>query len=389
MRDYIERILKELIAAKSVNYDPADYPEGGPDGMASPGEEHKVAAIVERELSHFGVRVKKFADDPKRPDLFGFIGQGEPGYRKVLLIAHMDTVPAGSNWSKPPFEASVEGDVLYGRGAEDNKGQLASLLASVERFKKIEQDIKGQVIIAAVSDEEVRMCPGLQKVIREKLVAATDAIIPDVGEEMKKVTVAEKGRLLVQVAANGKEAHASRPQLGINAIDSMAQFLAALSSHQLRHEPSDLFPTGPTINAGLIKGGEAPNQVPAHCEVTLDIRYLPTQKPQDIVAELEEIAADLDASFTFTIRDDHVPMMLSQDAPIIAAIKKHADVTLTGIGGGTVSKVLVENGIDSVGFSPGDEDAAHVADEWISLSELEEFASKIVDIASDVANQKA
>jgi succinyl-diaminopimelate desuccinylase len=385
---YIFTLLSKLIRARTVNYDAKDYPGKGPDGMQSPGEEFKVAKIVEKEFSKAGVKFKVF-NKGKRPDVIAFIGQNKPGYRKLLLAAHMDTVPGGEGWTiTKPFVPKKVGNRMYGRGATDDKGPLAALIASSAGLKKIESKIRGQIIIAAVSDEEVNMCPGLVSLVKNKIIAATDAIIPDVGCNMKQLLIAEKGRLRVSVKSIGKSAHASIPDKGKNAIDVMSQFLVLLSRYQLKHEYDALFPDGPTMSTGLIKGGTAANQVPCSCESVIDIRYLPSQKPKEIIRELAKLSSEVPGEFIFSVQAESAPMKLNPGIPIVSLIKSHAQVKLAGMGGITVSKVMHSFGIDSVGFGPGDEGVAHVADEYVDLKELERFSELISKIAVDVANTK-
>ncbi|MBN2454248.1 M20/M25/M40 family metallo-hydrolase [Candidatus Woesearchaeota archaeon] len=388
---YIKKILFELIRQRTVNYDPADYRSSPPDGMQSPGEEYKVAKIVERELRKSKIKYKTF-NKGKRPDVFAFIGQNKPGYRKLILVAHMDTVPSGSGWTvTKPFSPKIARGIVYGRGVNDNKGVLASLLFAAKQLKKTERKIRGQIIIAAASDEEVNMCPGLASVLRKKLVKPTDAIIPDVARNMKEITIAEKGIVFVIVKAIGKAAHASRPKLGKNAIAAMSEFLSLLSNYELRHKYDKLFPEGPTVNIGRIEGGDVPNKVAESCEAILDIRYLPSQTVPKIIAELSQLSKQVSikgVKFAFTIRSKKPLMKVSPSSPAIKAIMKYSKAKPVGIGGGTISKIMVSTGIPSVGFAPGDEASGHCADEYVSLKELVTFSDLISKIAVDVANSK-
>lgn len=391
MKKYIPKVLSELIRIRTVSYDTADYPGKGPDGMASPGEEYKVARIVERELKKSKIKYKVF-NKGKRPDVFAFIGQNKPGYRKLILVAHMDTVPSGENWTvTKPFVPKIVRNTIYGRGVNDNKGVLASLLFAAKTLKRAEHKIKGQVIIAAASDEEVNMCPGFASIIKRKIVMPTDSIIPDVARNMKDITVAEKGIVFIVVRAEGRAAHASRPNLGRNAIAAMSEFLVSLSNYQLKHHHDKLFPDGPTVNIGRIEGGDAPNKVAESCEAVLDIRFLPSQTIPKIITELKKLLGTMHTKgvrFSFAVRSKKPLLKVPSSSLVIRAIQKYAKARPVGIGGGTISKILVSNGIPSVGFGPGDDESGHCADEYIDLKELERFADLISKIAIDIANTK-
>src|SRR5205823_6142695 len=125
--------------------------------------------------------------------------------------------------------------------------------------------------------------------LEQKLIDCTDAVIPDIAGEMREINVAEKGRVLLKVKAHGKQAHAMNPAKGVNAIHAMSRFLLELESLNLKHQTHPIL-GGPTINTGLIVGGMAPNAVAANCEVTLDIRYVPSQTASGIRDEIQALA---------------------------------------------------------------------------------------------------
>src|SRR5437773_714693 len=143
---------------------------------------------------------------------------------------------------------------------------------------------------------------------------------------MKEINVAEKGRVLLKVKARGKQAHAMNPAKGVNAIHAMARFLLALEKHELRHTPHPIL-GGPTVNTGLIRGGIAPNAVAADCEVTLDIRFVPSQTAEGVRDEIARLAGSVGmagASFDVEIYQTALPCEVSPDARIVKAILKHA-----------------------------------------------------------------
>src|SRR5262249_9638535 len=158
--------------------------------------------------------------------------------------------------------------------------------------------------------------------------------------------------------AHGKQAHAMNPSKGVNAIHAMSRFLLALEGLKLRHKTHAIL-GGPSINTGLIEGGIAPNAVPADCEVTLDIRYVPSQAPETIRDQIQSVANGVNmpgASFSVEIFQSSLPCEVSPDAPIVKLILKHApDAKVVGSGGGTFANPLVQAGIQAVGWAPGSE----------------------------------
>lgn len=389
-KPYIVQTLYKLIEIKTVNYNPVDYPTQGPDYMVFPGEEHKIVEFVRKELDTLNVDYQIF-NGKERPDLFAFIGQNKKGFKKILLSVHMDTVPSGNaQWKiTDPFIPKIKDGKIYGRGAGDDKGPAASLLAAAKILKQHEDKIQGQIILGFNADEEVNLCPGLKKVIQEGSIKVTDAIIPDVCRHMKEIVIGEKGRLLVKVTSHGKSSHASRPHLGKNAIVSLSSLAVLIDRYTLKHDKNPLFADGPTVNIGIMNGGDAPNIVPAIATMTMDIRYLPEQKPSEIINEFERLSLKVDGKFDFEIIGDHKPHVVPKDADMVKVIQKYSDAKLTGIGGGTVSKVLTSLGINAVGFAPGDETVIHGPDEFIEIDELVEYTGIISKISIDVANMKS
>jgi acetylornithine deacetylase/succinyl-diaminopimelate desuccinylase-like protein len=273
----------------------------------------------------------------------------------------------------------------------DNKGPLAAAFTAIKLLKEDESEIPGKVVFVAVADEEVGAGNGIEFLLEKGLIDATDAIVPDVAGEMQEINVAEKGRLVLKVHFKGKAAHAMHPFKGVNAIYAAARLLNLVEAHRFRFDPHPILDT-PTMTTGLIRGGSAPNHVAATCDVTLDIRYLPSQSAQGILAELEELARQVKlpgAGISFETVLEWLPSEVPEDAPIVYLIREVApDARIVGIGGGTLAKPLVHAGIQAVGWGPGNQAGYHGADEAIEVSQLLSFAGRLAAIAHTVASQK-
>ncbi|PYS96311.1 MAG: hypothetical protein DMF50_05085 [Acidobacteria bacterium] len=400
LRPFIVDLVLRVCRERTVNYFEADFPGGGPDGMASPGQESKVTAILAEELKRIRVPFTTHAKAPGRDNLLATVGQERPGYRRLLVLLHSDTVPSGapSDWKFQPFEPFEKGGMLYGRGVLDDKGPLVAAFATLRILKAHEGSIPGAFVFGAVGDEEVGVGVGLPYLIEQGLIRCTDAVIPDIAGNMKEINVAEKGRVLLKVRARGRQAHAMDPAKGINAIHAMARFLVALERHGLRHRAHPVL-GGPTINTGLVRGGVAPNAVPADCETTLDIRYVPGQTADGIRAELQSIADAAApapggagagaATIAVEVQQDALPCEVSPQAPIVRRILKHApDARVVGSGGGTFAKDLVLTGVDAVGWAPGDEATYHQPNEEIEVEQLVRFAGRLANLALEITNER-
>ncbi|MFQ5876290.1 MAG: M20 family metallopeptidase [Acidobacteriota bacterium] len=399
LRPFIVDLTLRISRERTVNYREDDFPGGGPDGMASPGQEGRVTAILVEELKRIGVPCSTHARVPGRDNLLATVGQGKPGYRHLLVLLHIDTVPSGSpsDWKFAPFEPFEKGGKLYGRGVLDDKGPLAASFAALRILKAHERAIPGAFTFGAVGDEEVGIGVGLPYLIEQGLIRCTDAIIPDIAGNMREINIAEKGRVLLKIRTRGRQAHAMDPARGVNAINAMARVLAALERMSLRHTPHPIL-GGPTVNAGLVRGGVAPNAVPADCEASLDIRYVPGQTAEGVRAEVQSIAEGAlggrdglpGAGVTVEIQQDALPCEVSPEAPIVKRILRHApDARVVGSGGGTFAKDLVLMGIDAVGWSPGDEATYHQPNEEMEVEQLVAFAGRLANLAFEITNEKA
>jgi acetylornithine deacetylase/succinyl-diaminopimelate desuccinylase-like protein len=398
LRSFIVDLTLRICRERTVNYFPEDFPAGGPDGMTSPGQEGKVAAVLAGELKRLGVRSTTHAKVPGRDNLLATVGKGQPGFRHMLVLLHTDVVPSGapSDWKFAPFAPFEKDGKLYGRGVLDDKGPLVAAFAALRILKAHEGQIDGSFTFGAVGDEEVGIGAGLPYLIEQGLIQCTDAVIPDIAGNMREINVAEKGRVLLKVKGRGRQAHAMEPAKGVNAINAMARFLVALQNTRLRHRAHPIL-GGPTVNAGLVRGGVAPNAVPADCEATLDIRYVPGQTGEGVRTEVQAIADEAiwgpgevaAAALAVEILQETKPCEVSPEAPIVKRILRHApDAKITGSGGGTFAKDLVLMGVDAVGWSCGDEATYHQPNEEIEIDQLVTFAGRLANLAFEIANEK-
>jgi len=353
------------------------------DTSDPPGNEYLAARVVKAFFTEHGIRYRTFEKEKGRTNIIGYIGSGKP---RLMLACHMDTVPPGDGWISDPFKAKIRGDRLYGRGAVDDKGPLAGVLMAAAAVKKDELRLRGQVIIACVADEERGSGVGMDYLLSEGKVDAEYAIVPDTENQMHKIDIAEKGLLFLKVTSVGKQAHGSTPDKGVNAIWNMLQFLEVFRKYRMRFKRHRLL-SPPTINLGVIRGGEAVNIVPAECSMRIDIRYLPSQRPGQIASDVIKMFAlvrrkNRGAVFRLEILEDQKPVEVAADNELVRSIKRHVKAVMRtvpetiGISGTTLVKPLAANGITAVGFSAG-KNISHTSNEYISISELIRF-SKII-----------
>ena len=376
-REIVDLLIR-LIKAKSEN---------------PPGLEEEAAHVVEEYLDHQGLSYKTYEKVKGRTNVICTIGNGKPN---LAFICHLDVVPAGSGWTKPPYEGIVEADRVYGRGSTDNKGALASLLVATSKVKDIiESRSQGAVTIAAVADEEQGNSYGINYLISEVGFKPNYAIVCE-PTNCNTIVIAEKGILRIRLRSRGKLAHGSRPHEGINAITKLAKVIAKLEDLKLSYEEHPLF-SPPTINVGTIIGGEAVNVVPSECTCMLDIRYLPSQTPNGILNEIKSLIEkvkleDPQVNVDAEIVGYEDPLVTPSNHPLVKLITESAkriagiEPKPIGIGGGTVAKPLSKVGVTSVVYGPGDEAICHKADEYIEIRQLKLAAQIYADIMINFVN---
>ena len=360
-----------------------------------PGSEILAVRVIKDFFESLQIPYKIFEKTLGRTNIIGYVGgNGSRQISPTLLVAcHLDVVPAGDNWKRNPFEAWIENGRIYGRGSSDNKGQMASLMAVARFLKENESALKGRLLLAGVADEERGSELGLEYLLNECGITADFAIIPDVAHNMHLIDVTEKGNLFLEIAAHGKQAHGSRPEMGVNAIWGMITLLERIKQLTFRCTSHPLH-TPPTLNLGSIHSGTAPNIVPALCKVQLDFRYLPGDSSDNIVNDILNITKEIERTnpvrFDLKTISDQPPTSVPVDNPLVKLISKHTYAVLgttpqaRGMSGATVTKQLIQKGITAVGFGPGDEAEAHASNESIDIRELVDFAEIMASIALDL-----
>ncbi|MCD4652956.1 M20/M25/M40 family metallo-hydrolase [bacterium] len=385
-------LLKEMVAEKTVNVPTAKL--GNFDYLTIRGEEWKVGDIVEREFKKWGIPFDTFSRMKGRPNVIGYVGRGDKGSNKLFMACHMDIVPPGTGWDTDPYDMIEKDGYVYGRGVLDNKGPLASSMLAAKILKQVigDENLSGELQISGMSDEEAAdpdgIDYGVHYLMDEKLIDPTFAIIPDIGENMKKIDVAEKGRVVVTVTAKGVQAHGSTPHLGINAINKLANFLVLLENYTLKHVTDPILDHC-TVNVGEIHGGSAANSVPNECSVDIDIRIVPGQTPASVKEELRELSLKVADDFVFDLGNQTMPHAIDPENVLVKSIQKNAkEFSLApepfGLGGGTFAKGMNEHGILAVAFGPGDDTAFHVANESLEAEQLVTFAELTCLVAIDL-----
>ncbi|WP_372791344.1 M20 family metallopeptidase [Paraconexibacter sp.] len=288
----------------------------------------------------------------------------------VIFHGHLDVVPAFPE----QFVPRVEGDRLIGRGAYDMKGALAAMMLATS--DAVSQD-RVRVLFLCVPDEE-------SEDVEDR---STDRVIADglrgdfaiTGEPTDlHIGIQAKGVLAIRVQVSGRAAHGSTPWLGDNAILKAHDAYRRIETLPFGRESSDMFDR-PSINLARIEGGDAFNKVPDACWMDVDIRYLPTQDPGEILAQIRAIP-DLEIVKCFT----RAPAMVSRQNPFVLALRDAVsgaieDEALSiGRDGASDAISFLEAGVPAVEFGPIG-GGHHGPEEWVSVASLERYRVALGD----------
>jgi acetylornithine deacetylase len=321
--------------------------------------------------------------DGAKANLFCTIGPDIPG--GVVLSGHSDVVPVdGQDWSTDPFTLTEANGKLYGRGSADMKGFIACTLAMTTRFA--EMDLRRPLHYAFSYDEEIG-CLGVGRLIdaiRSELPRPAAVIV---GEPTgMQIATAHKGICAMTTTVRGREAHSSRLQDGVNAIDtaaSLVSYLYRLCDELAETARDDRFePPYTTFNVGQITGGDAINIIARECLLNWEFRPIPGSDPDRIIARVEawvkdELLPRMQATdpscYIENICEFVVPPLDAPDGSVPEVIAREA----TGLNStGTVAFVteaslFADAGIPAIVCGPGDIAQAHQPDEFIEVSQLD------------------
>lgn len=295
-----------------------------------------------------------------------------------VLSGHIDVVPVtGQAWATDPFALHDDGNRLYGRGACDMKGFVGCVLSMVPYWQQA--GLTKPIYIALTCDEETSV-ESIYDVLRLIEGRATPKIAI-LGEPTgMEIIAAHKGAQEFVVDIKGMAAHASRPDLGKNAINMAGRLIGFTEKLQadLKEDVvnDSLFPPYATVSVGMIKGGNAMNTVAEHCCMNWNVRQITQAQTVMVANALDKFIADAAADTanpTLSYRQHIMPALeLRCDNPAIV-LAKH----VLGVDETKTAPFATEAGyyqaadIDCIVCGPGSIEQAHRPDEYVDIDQIE------------------
>ncbi|TNM64031.1 acetylornithine deacetylase [Aliirhizobium smilacinae] len=356
---------------------------------------------VESLLIPAGITVRRFAhSDGTRANLWATVGPEVDG--GIILSGHSDVVPvAGQDWQFDPFVLRPDKGRLYGRGAVDMKGFVAVALHTM--LKAAEQNLHRPLHLALSYDEEVG-CLGVRGMIESLAQEPLRPAFCLIGEPTgMRLATGHKGKAALRACCHGQEGHSALAPEALNALHLGAAFLQRLQIRQKEFASGgardcDYAIPYTTLHAGLMRGGEALNIVPASCEIVFEIRHIAADDPSAIVSDLRLDAEDIVAPYrdrfpgagiTIQHLSAYPGLDTAADSPIVTLIQ--------GLLGSNLSTIKVAYGTEGGLFSqaldipvlicgPGDMAQGHKPDEYIEVSQIEkceQFLARLVAVLAE------
>ena len=374
---------------------------------------HSNLALIEDVQSYceqLGLTVDlTFNDAKNKANLFVTVPAGENADKVgngLVLSGHTDVVPVdGQAWTSEPFNATIRGDKLYGRGACDMKGFIACALTLLPKAVALSNSgqLRRPLHLALSFDEEVG-CLGAPLILAD---LKARGITPDyciVGEPTNMaMVVAHKGIAVYRCRVHGKSAHSSLTVQGVNAISYASRLIGyvdTLAEEISQRDDNDALFDVPysTLSVGTIQGGTATNIVPNLCEFTFDYRNLPHMTQEDILlpiqAKVAELSAQMQACAPETgielMQEESVPAMTDNESSELQALI----AALTGddkrhkVAYATEGGQFTNSGIPTIICGPGSIEQAHKADEYVELSEIERCDSFLQRLLESCSTDK-
>ncbi|MFI6122961.1 M20/M25/M40 family metallo-hydrolase [Streptomyces sp. NPDC051064] len=310
-------LLARLVSIDSVN--PGLVPGGAGETV--------IADFCGHWLAARGFEVHRLEKCPGRPSLVA-IARGTGGGRSLMLNGHLDTVSL-ADYDGDPLDPQMRDGRMYRRGTFDMKGGIAAMMVAAARATA-HGPLRGDLILACVADEE-HSSSGTEEVLES--FTADAAIVTEPSH--LEVTLAHKGFVWFGVEIDGRAAHGSRPDLGVDAIAKAGHFLVALEQlgQRLSEGPGHPLLGKGTVHASVITGGEEPSTYPAHCRITLERRTVPGENADtvesELVSVLDQLAATVpDFGYRLTRGLHREPFEADREAAIVRTLARHAETSL-------------------------------------------------------------
>ncbi|MEE3279540.1 MAG: succinyl-diaminopimelate desuccinylase [Pseudomonadota bacterium] len=345
--------------------------------------------LIAQRLSAAGFDVNHLPFGPVC-NMWAKVGEGEP---LVVFAGHTDVVPPGplAQWRSPPFEPTVVGEYLYGRGAADMKSSLAAMTVATERFLLAHPDHLGSIGFLITSDEEGDATDGTVKVIDHLNQQGTRIDMCVVGEPSSDkqlgdvVRVGRRGSLNGRMRFVGEQGHVAYPDQACNPIHAAIAALSELTT-RIWDSGNIYFPPTSFQISNIKAGTGATNVIPGELDVQFNFRFNTEHSAESLQVSVENHLRNHDPGIEviFDWQLSGQPFLTQKGKLLDAAqtaIRSVAslDPELSTSGGTSDGRFIALTGAEVVELGPVNE-SIHKINECVHISDLETLAKMYQDI---------
>lgn len=370
----IVKLLTDLIAIDSSNI-----------WLSSEGKgEKEVQFFMKEYLEDIGIKCQMEKVDEKHFNLTASI-EGKGGGKSLTLYAHADTV-GYELWKDSALKAKVEGDNLIGLGSADDKGHCAAILLTAKELIENNVQLKGNLNMCFVADEEGESKGSFAYVKRHN----PEAVLILESSPINYINITHQGFGWLKIKVKGKAGHGSAGNAAIDAIEAMAEVIVRLKRNRIENFASNPHPlNGETVyHTGTIKGGTNYATYPDYCELGIEIGTQPGETIENRIKEIDDIFKEIkkeDPNFQGEVEVvlARSPFNTCGTEELLAVVSKEIERTA-----GKKAKQIGENawgdaqifqdagfptlGIGAIGGN------LHAPDEWVSISDIQRLVNVLV-----------
>lgn len=327
-------------------------------------EENNAADMLEEYMrKDCGMNVQRVANN------LWCIADGYTEKRPTLMLnAHIDTVKPTAKWTREPYRASIEDNIIYGLGSNDDGASLVCLLQTFRAL--MHSELKYNLILAVSAEEEVSGKNGMELMLAS--LPRIDVALVGEPTEMQPA-IAEKGLMVLDLKANGVSGHAARDE-GDNAIYHAMEDIEWFRTFRFPKESPLLGPVKMSVT--IINAGTQHNVIPAECCFCVDVRSNELYSNEDIYDIVRKNVGSEVKARSFRLSSSRI----DPNHPLVA---KAIAMGRTPFGSPTLSDQALMR-FPSLKMGPGNSSRSHTADEFILIEELREGISTYISMLQDL-----
>ncbi len=312
-------------------------------------EEHAACDVVERFAAGHKLHYERVGNNLiiRRPKM----KESQP---TLLLNAHIDTVKPTASWTHDPFKATIEGDTLFGLGANDDGASLVSLLQTYRMLDETEQNYN--LVLALSAEEEVSGANGMESIV--PMLGHVDVALVGEPTSMQPAT-AEKGLMVLDVTARGKAGHAAR-NVGDNAIYHAMDDMEWFRTYRFPKESTRL--GGVKMTVTMVNAGIQHNVIPDECRFTVDVRTNECYSNREVFDVVRQHVKSEVTARSFRLNSSKI----DERHPLV---RRAVEMGLKPFGSPTLSDQALMP-FPSMKMGPGESSRSHCADEFVLISEM-------------------